>query len=155
MSPLWFLGALFLALTIWGVTARLLRRRRHRSETVAGAISDFHWQREYLEAQFVEMAEIRGQPAGWTWEDCEFQDEFVLACKRGTGSLRALVRITIVLNKIGGDLGDDSTGETRVQYATAIFLRSGDRWATEGRTVLDLDPEETVERFSGELERIA
>jgi hypothetical protein len=88
------------------------------------------------------------------WEDCEFEDDVVLARKRGTNSLRALVRITIFLERIAGGDGGDGSQETAVVAATAIFLLSGDRWVTEGRTAINLDPEEMVERFSAELQRV-
>jgi hypothetical protein len=129
--------------------------RRRAVINIREALAQFRIQREHLEARFLDLACRRGEPPGWIWEECEFEDGVVLARKRGTNSLRALVRINIFLESIvGGDSGDGGP-ETAVVAATAIFLLNGDRWMTEGRTVINLDPEEMVERFASELQRVA
>jgi hypothetical protein len=154
MRYLWILVSLAVAALVWVVRTVVRTRRERRRAVIADAIADFHLQREHLEARFLELAAGRGQPAGWAWRDGEFEDDFVLACKRGSGSLRALVQATVFLEKAVHSPAEAGRGETKVQLATAVFVLNGDRWTTEGRTVLDLDPEETIERFSEELERI-
>jgi hypothetical protein len=154
MGSLWLIF-LFSAAVVAAGVALIHRRRRRWAATVEQALAAFHIQREHQEARFLELAARRGRPAGWAWVDGEFDDRVVLACKRGTASLRALVQMTIVLEKITPFEEHGEGQQTRVQSATGVFLLSGNRWTTEGHTVLDLDPEETVDRFSGELERIA
>jgi hypothetical protein len=155
MVILWFfIVALVASLAVAGVWfAR--RWSRGRSIDIGEALAQFRIQREHLEARFLDIASWRGEPPGWMWEDCEFEDDVVLARKRGTNSLRALVGITIFLERTVGESFGDDDQESAVVAATAIFLHTGTRWVTEGRTVINLDPVEMVERFSAELQRIA
>jgi hypothetical protein len=104
-------------------------RYRRRATRIQRALAEFRIQREHLEARFFDMAAKRNQPPGWTWVDCEFEDDVVLACKRGTDNLRALVRITLHLERLAAEGHGEPRRQTRVSSATAIFLRSGACWA--------------------------
>ncbi len=118
------------------------------------AKKDFHAQREYLEARFIEMARQGGKPRGLEWEDCDFDDDVSYARSRQTGTLSALVAVTVRFSAIeGGDMEDvEAVGNLRA--ATGVFLWRDGRWTTNGRVVFNMNPTEAIDYFKADLEMI-
>ena len=52
-----------------------------RERRMANARQQFYTRREWLEAEFLKLAGLRGIPRGLTWVDCDFDDE-VAVCSR-------------------------------------------------------------------------
>jgi hypothetical protein len=114
----------------------------------------FHRRREWLEAEFLSRAGRSGRPRGLEWVDCDFDDHVAFARRRQDGQLHALVAVTIRFEAvIGGDMEHvEAVGNLR--SATAVFRFDRDHWETEGRTVFNLSPEETIQHFAHELEEV-
>jgi hypothetical protein len=124
-------------------------RSAMRQAQLARARKDFHRQREWLEAKFLELASASGKPRGLRWTDCDFDDD---ARDRRTGELSAFVAVTIAFEAIeGGDMeGVEAVGNLRA--ATAVFRCSKNRWYTDGRAVFNLNPTEAIAHFRDDLE---
>jgi hypothetical protein len=86
----------------------------------------FRRQREHLEAAFFRAASASGKPRGLRWTHCDWDDGAVaFARDRKSGQYLALV-------------GEHEDG----------------RWATAGRTVFNLNPDEAITHFGNQYERV-
>ena len=112
----------------------------------------FHQQREQLEKEFFDLAGKTGIPRGLVWVRCDFEAEVCFVRERSTGQLQALVPVTIAFEaEVGGGMEEvEAVGNLRA--ATAVFFYAGDTWATVGRAVFNLNPQQTVEHHQESLE---
>ncbi|MBN2295181.1 MAG: hypothetical protein JXM70_22315 [Pirellulales bacterium] len=177
------MGGVFWIIAASGVAALtgiLLSRRSPltaawRRNRFIEACRSFHWQREHLEARFVQLSQSHCKPRTPRWADCDFSDDVSFVRNRYTGELSAFVAVTILLDvpqithdeeslydedRIYGDncsYGEDfeqsniDLGNT-VREATAVFRYGRDRWETDGRAVFNLSPSETIRFYQHDLE---
>lgn len=145
----WFLLFVFLMLAwlAWAMLRPTLFTRR-----VERAIQQFVRNREALEAEFFKAAAASGKPRGLKWTQCAFQQGVLLARDRANGELVALVAVTIGFEAIEGGGMEDVEAVSNLRAATAVFTQSGGKWTTQGRTVFNLEPRETLERFKDSLD---
>jgi hypothetical protein len=130
-----------------------LRRRRLQ---LRQAYDLFHLRREWLEAQFITAASSSGRPRGLEWVDCGFDDDdVVFARDRQNGGLRAFVAVTISFEAIPGGGMEDVEAVGNLRAATAVFRCDDGTWTTDGRTIFNLNPEETIRHFGNELELVS
>lgn len=113
---------------------------------------DFHGQREYLEARFLDLANASGKPRGLVWEGCDFDNDIAYVRNRQTGELSALVGVTIQFSAVeGGDMEDvEAVGNLRA--ATGVFHWQNARWSTQGRALFNMNPVEAINYYGGDLE---
>ncbi|MFV1964613.1 MAG: hypothetical protein ACC628_04265 [Pirellulaceae bacterium] len=131
------------------------RWRRMRGHAVLeNARVTFHLQREWLEARFLTLATRSGRPRGLCWADCEFDDAVAFARDRSTGHFRALVSVSIQFEPVErGDMEDIGAVADRKE-ATVVFRLDGPKWETDGRTLFNLNPAETIAHYQHELETV-
>ena len=160
MTALWILGgllvAVMLAIFIAAFCVVFVRRRQEAAieSDMQEARAEFRKQREWLEARFFTLASESGRPRGLRWVDCEFADDVAFAREKSTGELRALVAIEIKFEAIeGGDM-EDNPNVGRVRFATALFHHRGGQWESNGRPIMNLDPEGAIKHFQHELETV-
>ncbi len=150
----WILAVVLL--TVLAVVIMVVRRggRLLTDDRFEKSKKDFHAQREYLEARFIELARQSGKPRGLEWEDCDFDDDVSYARSRQTGTLSALVAVTVRFSAIeGGDMEDvEAVGNLRA--ATGVFLWREGHWETDGRVVFNMNPTEAINYFKADLEMI-
>lgn len=149
-------GAILLAPALLAIG--ILNWRRLRAAAVEkrmqAARANFRRRREWLEARFFTLAAESGRPRGLAWVDCEFADAVSFAREKTTGELRALVAVNISFEAIaGGDL-EDNPNVGRIRAATAVFLHRHDQWETDGRAIMNLDPQQAINHFRQELETV-
>jgi len=152
------LVATFCLAAVAGVAIALAVRplRAARSaERLARAQRDFHRQREFLEAKFIERAAASGKPRGLRWTDVDFDDGVIYARDRRSRRLKALVAIEVSFEAIEGGGMEEVEAVSNVRAATAEFLHDGSRWNTDGRVYFNLAPSATVKYLSTDLELVA
>jgi len=142
------------ALLIGAVAVAWRLRRAVLRLRLAGAMKDFHCRREYLEAKFFDLAARSGKPRGLKWVRCDFEDDVAYARDRQSGSLTALVAVTIGFSATEGGGMEHVEAVGNLRAATAVFELSGGRWTTHGRTVFNLNPTETIDYYGRYLERV-
>ena len=158
MIPIFFYA--IIALTVVGSLAYLtflvLSQRRRYTENVQTdrARSDFHPQRDLVEARFVSLAEASGRPRGLRWAHVDFADDVFFARDRRTGQLRALVGVTIGFEAVEGGEMEDVEAVRNLRAGTAVFLFEDGRWNTQGRAIFNLEPIEAIRHFHHELEPV-
>lgn len=140
-------------LMLGGILGRLLNRLLGPG-VIRQASDKFFQTREALEAEFIQRAGERGIPRGLLWVKCDFEQEVLFVQNQGVGQLQALVEVTISFEaEPGGDMeGVEAVGNLRA--ATAVFFtdaRSPGDWATDGRAIFNLNPQQAIERFQDEL----
>ena len=139
-----------------GVTLLAPRLRRAVSEaTFSRARREFHTQREYLEAKFLELASQSGKPRGLEWTHCDFQDDVAYARDRASGDYLAMVGVTIRFAAIEGGGMEEVEAVGNLRAATAVFHYAANRWRTEGRAIFNLEPDEAIRHFQSSLEMVA
>lgn len=125
------------------------------AEKLARAQRDFHRQREFLEARFIERAAASGKPRGLRWSDVDFDDDVIYARDRRTRRLKALVAIEVCFEAVEGGGMEEVEAVSNVRAATAEFLHDGARWTTEGKVYFNLVPAATVKYLATDLELVA
>jgi hypothetical protein len=122
----------------------LFRSLKQRLET---AMADFHRDRPALEQQFFQTAAASGRPRGLRWAQCDFRGEPVFAREPSTGRLQALIAVEIGFEAIEGGGMEEVEAVGNIRAATAVFRRENDQWITDGRTVFNLSPQQTISHF--------
>jgi hypothetical protein len=135
-------------LYFWSPLRRMLRDARFSRMQ-----REFHAHREWLEAKFIRLASTRSKPASPRWEDCEFADDVSYVRHRTTGELSAFVAVSIASEE-DSDAEDFTSGEAvgKLQLGTAVFRFDRDHWETDGRTILNFNPDEAVHYFQRDWE---
>ena len=152
MSSTWWIlaavsGAAIAALVFaW----RRVRARMRRADYLR-CRSEFHIQRERLEAKFFELAAASGKPRGLRWTDCSFDNEVTYARHRQTGELCAFVAVTIAFEAIEGGPMEDVEAVGNLRAATAVFRLDRGRWQTDGRAIFNLNPAEAIAYYQENL----
>jgi len=150
----WLIAGGIVAVAVAALAIPWLVRRRRLAQ-LSQARQLFHQQRERLEARFLDMAANSGRPRGLAWTNCDFEDEITFAHDRSTGELTALVGVTISFEAVEGGGMEEVEAVGNLRAATAVFRYRASGWATDGRAIFNLEPNEAVEHFRGTLERIA
>ena len=126
-------------------------RKRRQDKRLATARRQFQLRREWLEANFLKLASESGVPRGLTWVDCDFENAVAFARDKHSGQLRALVGVAISFEAIDGGGLEDNPNVGNLRAATAVFRYEHTRWETDGRAVFNLNPAQTIQKFT-ELE---
>lgn len=151
----WMLiGAAIVGVTLIGRTALRRWRAQQREEATETARRRFHERREWFEARFLTLAGQSGKPRGLTWGECDFQKDVAFARQRETGQLQAFVGVLVRFKAIEGGGMEDNPNVGAIREATAVFSYVGDNWQTDGRTVFNLNPAQTIQRFQHELDLV-
>ncbi|MDA0660473.1 MAG: hypothetical protein O3C60_16820 [Planctomycetota bacterium] len=150
MFVLQFVVALLIAVCL--VAAVQSWKNTRRQWKLREARQQFQRRREWLEADFLKIAQGSGKPRGLVWEDLEFHDDVAFARDKSTNQLRALVAITIRFSAVEGGAMEEVEAVGNLKAATAVFTYDGRVWRAEGRTVFNLNPAETIQHYRGTLE---
>ncbi|MFM9114846.1 MAG: hypothetical protein ACKOU6_01630, partial [Planctomycetota bacterium] len=62
-----------------------------------------------------------------------------------------IVSVTIRFTAVEGGGMEDNPNVDNLRAATAVFSWNGEEWSTDGRTVFNLSPSQTLERFQLEV----
>lgn len=147
----WFY--LLLALAVLA-TLILLAYRIGAQANPASARADFLANRAELQRQFFSAAAASGKPRGLVWKSIDWGEGYELARELATRRLTVLASITIHFEAIeGGDMeGVAAVGLPR--NASAVFFHHAGQWATQGKAVFNLNPDEVLAHFAGQYERL-
>jgi hypothetical protein len=147
MMWLWIgLGAAGLVLAVWFLwrVGNAAREARALFET----------QRPALERQYFEAAARSGKPRGLRWKACEWAPGAEFARERATGQLAALVPVTIQFEAVEGSDMEGLPAVGNLRNASAVFFFQKGEWHTTGKTVFNLNPDEALEHFKNQYQRL-
>lgn len=133
-------------------------RRAWRKPRLEDARRRFHWQREHLEAKFIQLAQSHTRRGGPCWTDCHFDDDVAYVRNRSTGELSAFVAVGVAGTDTAahGDVFQDGSLDAvgNLRAATAVFRFDRDHWDTDGRAIFNLSPSETIRFYRHDLEMV-
>jgi hypothetical protein len=114
----------------------------------------FKLQRERLEAKFFSTAAASGRPRGLRWLECQWGELVEFVRERRTREIVALVGVTIRFEAIeGGDMEGLAAVEN-LRNASAVFFFHRGQWMTVGKAVFNMNPNEAVEHFKNQYDRV-
>ena len=150
LIPLIVVALLILVMVIW----RPLRSFGKEVQ-IERARELFKLQRERLEAHFLKAAAATGKPRGLRWKDCQWDSavEFVREFK--TGQIAALVAVTIQFEAVEGSDMEGLPAVGNLRNASAVFFFHRGQWQTVGKAVFNMNPDEALEHFKNQYERIS
>ena len=152
MCFVWWITIVAVALLTLAVLRGRFRRQPASPTPLGRAKQQFHVQRERLEAKFVQLAAAQVRPDAPQVADCTFEDDVSYVRSRTTGQLSAFVAVTIATEGITSALPTGVSVVENLQAGTAVFRFDRDHWETDGRAILNLNPDEAAERFGSDLE---
>jgi hypothetical protein len=145
----WSLGILGSVALLFAIFhRRILRAFRDREARTA--LSQFRYQREYLEARFFDLAARRGKPRNVRWKDCQWQSEVTFARDAESGLLTAFVAVNISFEAVEGEDMEDVEAVGLLRDAAAIFHFQDGVWGTGGRALFNMNPADALERLKGQ-----
>ena len=104
-----------------------------------------------LAEAFRAAAEGTGSPRGLSWKSVALGEPRIVAVERGTLAIHGLVAVEIRFEAIPGGGMEEVEAVSNVRAATAVFVYRGASWTTAGRTVFNLSPLQTLQRFAETL----
>ena len=125
-----------------------------RSASLPRARDLFRAQRPGLEEAFFRAAASGGKPRGLRWVGCEWEPGVEFARERATGKLAALVGVTIRFEAVEGSDMEGLPAVGNLRNASAVFFFDRGQWRTTGKAVFNLNPDEAIEHFKGQYERL-
>lgn len=149
---LWLPVVIFAALAAF---VTLMVMLRPRGVPIAFARAEFERRRTELERQFFAAASHSGKPRGLRWTRCEWSPAVELARDRQSGQLLALVGVTIAFEAIEGSDMEGLPAVGNLRNASAVFAFDGLHWTTNGRAVFNLNPDEAIQHFGTQYERLS
>lgn len=150
----WGIAILAVALLAGGVLLWRPMRSFGREVHSERARELFKLQRERLEAQFLKAAAATGKPRGLLWKDCQWESEVEFVRERKTGQVAALVAVTIQFEAAAGSDMEGLAAVGNLRTASAVFFYQRGHWATVGKAVFNMGPNQAVEHFKNQYERI-
>lgn len=114
----------------------------------------FKLQRERLEAKFLQAAEATGKPRGLRWKGIDWDNKVLFARERRTGQLAALVGATIRFAAVEGSDMEGLPAVGNLRNASAVFFFHRGHWHTVGKAIFNLNPDEALEHFKTQYERV-
>lgn len=153
------------AMAVFRFSVRQRPQPAHDWNDLVDARRRFHWEREHLEARFIELARAAGKQPAPRWRDCRFEDQVTYVLNRRSRRLMALVAVVVTPDS-RDPLEDDPSwrvlpdgliapSRRRNRSATAIFMFDGKHWTTEGTAVFNFDPAALAHVYQRELELLA
>ena len=148
MSQIWWLAVVAIVLLAAAAYRWRPRRGAPRAVRLVHVKRRFHFQRERLEAKFIQLAAAHATGNAPRWADCTFADDVAYVRDRTTGELSAFVPMTVATEESDRSLPGTADAVGNLQAGTAVFRFDRDHWETDGRAILNLSPTEAV-HFDG------
>ena len=95
-------------------------REASREAQLIQARKQFHFERERLEAKFIQLANTRSFPSGPHWVNCDFCDDVCYVKNRSTGELCAFVGLSVA-SDLKESLSMVEHVDNDFQLGTAVF----------------------------------
>jgi hypothetical protein len=114
----------------------------------------FKLERERLEAKFFQAAAATGKPRGLRWRDCQWEHTVEFVRERRTGQIAALIGVTIRFEAVEGSDMEGLPAVGNLRNACAVFFFHRGHWDTVGKAVFNMNPDEAVNHFKSQYERI-
>lgn len=151
---LWLSLAVAVAVAIIGISMWRPLRSFGQAVQIERARELFKLQRERLELQFLKAAAGTGKPRGLLWKDCQWDSQVEFVRDKQNGQIAALAAVTIQFEAVVGSDMEGLPAASNLRNASAVFFYHRGHWQTVGKAVFNMNPNEAVEHFKNQYERI-
>src|SRR5262245_42211470 len=154
--PMWYWLAPLLIVVVLILFALAWRPLKAfgRQVQVERARELFNLQRPRLEDQFYRKAAATGKPRGLRWKECQWDSEVEFARDRQSGLIAALVQVTIQFEAVEGSDMEGLPAVSNLRNASAVFFFQRGQWHTVGKAVFNMNPDEAIDHFKNQYERV-
>ena len=111
-------------------------------------VTEFDRSRKVLEATFFKICSESGRPRGLRWKTCDFESSKLFVVENNSLNLHALVPVVISFEAIEGGPMEDMEAVSNLRVGSALFVHTGDNWATRGDVIYNLSPDEAFQRYA-------
>ena len=150
----WLIVACLVVLAVVGIVLWRPLRSFSREVQSERARELFKLQRERLELQFLKAAAGTGKPRGLLWKDCQWDSQVEFVREKHNGQIAALAAVTIQFEAIAGSDMEGLPAVGNLRNASAVFFYHRGHWQTVGKAVFNMNPNEAVEHFKNQYERL-
>ena len=150
----WLIVACLVVLAVVGIVLWRPLRSFSREVQSERACELFKLQRERLELQFLKAAAGTGKPRGLLWKDCQWDSQVEFVREKHNGQIAALAAVTIQFEAIAGSDMEGLPAVGNLRNASAVFFYHRGHWQTVGKAVFNMNPNEAVEHFKNQYERL-
>lgn len=110
-------------------------------------LTEFEQARKLLEASFFKTCSDSGRPRGLRWKNCDFEEDILFVVENHSLNLHALVPVIISFEAIEGGPMEDMEAVGNLRIGSALFVHTGDNWATRGDVIYNLHPQEAYQHY--------
>jgi len=110
-------------------------------------VSEFHDARSTLQEAYFKICSESGRPRGLRWINCDFDAEVLFVIENHSLNLHALVPVVISFEAIEGGPMEDMEAVGNLRVGSALFVHTGENWATRGDVIYNLSPDEAFQHF--------
>lgn len=111
-------------------------------------VNEFEQSRKVLEETFFKVCSESGRPRGLRWKSCDFESTMLFVVENHSLNLHALVPVVISFEAIEGGPMEDMEAVSNLRVGSALFVHTGDNWATRGDVIYNLSPDEAFQRYA-------
>jgi hypothetical protein len=126
--------------------------RRSHSDDVSRARRTWQRQRVTLHQELLRRAAASGRPRGLRWKACDAEPTATLARDRASGQILAFVGVTVSFEALAGGPMEEVEAVGNLRAGTALFAYRRGKWTTDGRVLFNLDPQDALERYEGQID---
>ncbi len=110
-------------------------------------ITEFNDNRETLQKSFFQVCSESGRPRGLSWKDCKFEEDIKFVIENHSLNLHTLVPVIISFEAIPGGPMEEMEAVSNLRVGSALFVHTGDQWATRGDVIYNLSPDEAFQHY--------
>ena len=111
-------------------------------------ITEFQDARLTLQESYFKICSESGRPRGLRWKKCDFDSEVLFVIENHSLNLHAFIPVVISFEAIEGGPMEDMEAVGNLRVGSALFVHTGEHWATRGDVIYNLSPREAFQHFS-------
>jgi len=110
-------------------------------------VTEFKQARKVLEKTFFKICSESGRPRGLRWKTCDFENTVLFVIEKHSLNLHAMVPVVISFEAIEGGPMEEMEAVSNLRVGSALFVHTGNDWATRGDVIYNLSPVEAFQRY--------
>ena len=110
-------------------------------------VNQFESVRTELQDSFFQICSESGRPRGLRWNNCDFEEDVTLVIEKHSLNLHGFIPVVISFEAIPGGPMEDMEAVSNLRVGSALFVHTGENWATRGDVIYNLTPAEAIAHY--------
>ena len=110
-------------------------------------VNQFESVRTELQDSFFQICSESGRPRGLRWKNCDFEEDVTLVIEKHSLNLHGFIPVVISFEAIPGGPMEDMEAVSNLRVGSALFVHTGENWATRGDVIYNLTPAEAIAHY--------